>query len=431
MSNQQVSNPQQRQDSSQVEESNISEVSYLTQAFERFTKETQKLEKAYSSLKKQFRTVNLQLEETNHDLQENIAELDATTNYLNGILSNIAQGIIFVNLSGIVTTYNRAAENIFEVPSVEITSRKFWDHFQDDIFGFSMRETLLRRKDIAVSYATYISPRANNKELEISANFLLKGNKQTQGSIIVLRDITEIRRLQTLANRHDRLQELGELAASVAHEIRNPLGGIEGFASLLHRDLESSPQLQLMAQNIIEGTRTLNRLVGNVLHYARPMHTHFELVDLSNIVTETCELMNADQNFSNSIRCNVIVPEVPIIAAIDRSMLKSALLNITVNASQAMPDGGDVTISLARNSSHAVININDMGVGIPPENFEKVFSPFFTTKTTGNGFGLSEVHKIIQTHGGLIDISSVPGNTTFSIKIPLTQNPAKGGDHAY
>ena len=221
------------------------------------------------------------------------------------------------------------------------------------------------------------------------------------------------------------------MAAAVAHEIRNPLGGIEGFASLLERDLSSTPKSQSMARQIVEGSRTLNRLVSNVLHYARPMEIQATHTDLVAVLQDVKSLIEADSNVSANIDCVLQAPVEAPMAYVDRQLLKSALINLVLNAAQAMPDGGTITLALQMEEGAPVLKVSDTGEGISAGNLEKIFSPFFTTKQDGNGFGLSEVHKIVQAHNASIDVASeLDHGTVFSIRLPasnraLTHNTRK------
>lgn len=404
----------------------------LGKAFELFSQETSRLETAYSAMKEQFMALNLELEQSNRQLKAKVVELDAVSHYLNSILSNLSQGIVFIDLNGLVTTYNRTAEAILGVEMENALFNQFWENFPDDMFGFSLREVLSTGKSPQTSLATYLRHDGVSKELETTTTFVINNNEDaqdavhspilelTQGLIILIRDVTDLRRLQTLANRNDRLKELGEMAAMVAHEIRNPLGGIKGFASLLKRDLADRPDQQQMAGYIVEGTDNLNRLVTNVLNYSRPVQAEFETVNLVSLVQDVLQHVAVDNSLDNKIRIATNTEEKTLLAPADPQLIKSALLNLIVNAIQAMPGGGDLTVGIKREEGKAVLTILDTGVGISKENLEKIFSPFFTTKPDGNGFGLAEVYKVIQAHGGTIEVDSTVGKgTTFTIKIPL------------
>ena len=255
-----------------------------------------------------------------------------------------------------------------------------------------------------------------------TASFICQDSLANQGLIILIRDITKLQKLRVIANRNNRMKELGEMAASVAHEIRNPLGGIEGFATLLSRDLVDQPEQQQMAHYIIEGTKSLNRLVTNVLNYTRPMHLELQICNINEVIDDVIKITKTDSHLNKNINIKFEILNGSIFLSIDKILIKSALLNTIINGIQAMSNGGELTIKSYRKDESANIEISDNGEGISEENIEKIFSPFFTTKHTGSGIGLAETHKIIQAHGGTIEVDSkCKDGTTFIIKIPFKQ----------
>lgn len=403
----------------------------LKKAFEVFSSDTQRLERAYDSLSEQFQSLNLALQDTNHKLQYKIAELDLVTHYLKNILDNIIQGILVIDLNGTITTCNRAAEEILGIDRQDILSKRFWDIFPNELFGFPMQTALQSKPKVGSYTVSYTSPAHHSSELEIVTTFAFKQtkevNSESQGMIVMLKDVTEMKQLQIMASRADRMKLLGEMASHVAHEIRNPLGGIKGFASLLKKDLVERPDLQKMATSIVEGTDTLNHLVTQILQYTRPIQLHLENVDVSNLLKETREHILADTNiYRSNIDFIIDAPTEPLIIPLDAGYFKSAILNLLVNAFQAMPEGGTVTCCLRATHRYMILSISDTGLGISEENLAKLYSPFFTTKPEGNGLGLVEVQKVIQAHGGTIDVSSILNQslvenhgTVFTIKLPL------------
>lgn len=406
----------------------------LIKAFELFTKETERLGNAYEELKEEFKTVNLELQETNQNLGQKVIQLDSVTFYLQSLLANISQGIIFVDLNGIVTTYNKKAEEILGADHLDVLFNNFWAHFPDDIFGFSVRESLKKRVSPETAFSTIKTPSGTKKELEIHPSFILQKLEEknihpnlkesiesTQGLIILIHDISHIRHLQLLAARNERLKELGEMAARVAHEIRNPLGGIKGFASLLYRDLEGRKDLQEMAQYIIEGTDSLNRLVTNVLNYSRPVQANFIASDIVDLVRDVRQHVMADESLNPKIVIEVETSLDSLIIPVDAQLLKSAILNLVVNAIQALPaEGGKISLQIEQSKDLAILKVSDTGVGISTENLNKIFSPFFTTKIEGTGLGLAEVHKVIQAHNGGIEVTSeINKGTIFTIMLPM------------
>lgn len=386
----------------------------LTEAFHQFSEETKRLEKAYQLLEEKFRSVSRQLEETDHRLQKKIVELDLVTHYLQNIVTHIQEGILFIGQNGLISICNEAAEKILGVKQKTILFQNFWKFFSNDFLGFSLEEALKHHAAPSLVHLTH-----KEKELEVSISFVSEGSQEHQGVVLLFRDITEIRKLQMRTHLDDRMKELGEMAASVAHEIRNPLGGILGFASLLRRSLEGQEEHIEKIDTIIEGTKTLNQLVEDVLHYARPVKLKLIRKDLKKVVQKLTTLLKADPRTPKNITIVTHFPKNPLMIDLDENLLLSTLLNLAINAFQAMPNGGTLTLTLREEEQFASLEVNDTGEGIEQENLMKIFSPFFTTKEKGIGLGLSESYKIIQGHFGKIEVSStVSVGTTFSISLP-------------
>ena len=250
-----------------------------------------------------------------HDLRQLYCKLEAKVQRLQErleashlVLTSIDEGILYLNPMGFIIFCNPAMERLLNLTDLQDTL--FWDHFDDHYFGFSMRDVLDTHKRQRVLIEL------DNREVEISTSY-------ANGLILLCRDRTEIRKLEASVNQNERLKILGEMAATLAHEIRNPLGGIEGFASLLAEDLKDESQAS-MVSSIIEGTRTLNALVTNVLDYTQKVHLHFKECDLLKLCKElvayapSCEVVG-----SSSIRL------------VDKERLKLALLNIVKNGIEA------------------------------------------------------------------------------------------------
>jgi signal transduction histidine kinase len=401
------------------------------QAFKQFSLETERLEMAYRGLQERFKAVQSSLHESHTRLAGKLAELDFVSRYLETILHHISQGIIFLDLNGMVTTYNVAAQQLLQIPEEELLFHPLTDFFEDNFLGFSLQEALITKQCPPALFVS-LTRQGQVIELEVEPTFVVMSQQAypldhrqsastpIQGMLILLRDITKIRRLQQMASHHDRLKELGELAAHLAHEIRNPLGGIKGFATLLEQELVDRPDLKQMAGYIVQGADGLNQFVSHVLLYARPFHPHVETVDLAPFIEEIRQLMQADSVWNSKIDFTIQTSVSPLLVPVDPQLFKSALLNLFVNAAQAMPEGGHLAVELEADSLWVTIRVRDTGVGIASEHLSQIFSPFFTTKQTGNGLGLAEVHKVVQAHQGWIEVQSEEKKgTMFTIKIPL------------
>lgn len=420
--------PLKRMAESIAEASSQEKIASLSRAFELFSHETERIENAYNSLKEEFTAIHQELEETNTNLKKKVAELDALAYYMKNILSNISQGLLFIDLNGDVTTYNAAAKKLFKIPEEDVLFRNYWKNFEDNAFGFSMRKALAAKSSPPLSYTT-LKNLEGKKDLEVTSNFVIEEEKRglghdltvrrMEGVIVLVRDITEIRALEFIAKRTDRMKELGEMAASVAHEIRNPLGGIKGFASLLMRDLENNPESKRFAEYIIQGADTLNRLVTSILDYSKPIDLKRQQIHIQHTIKEVVETAKADPSLSKGIDYAFDMPEEEITIPADHDHLKNAFLNLIVNAVQAMPNGGTLDIIISSEEDFLTIEFKDTGVGIPKDHLARLFAPFFTTKAEGHGFGLPEVLKTVQAHGGDIKVESELGaGSSFFVKLP-------------
>lgn len=335
--------------------------------------------------------------------------------FLQNILQFIHDGVLFVNLEGHLLMANNAARKILSHPLPESPSTRFIEMFPDEYFGFSMKEALQFGISHKLIYRSY-----PQLDLEITTSFWSQGPKPYHGLLIFLTDLTEKRRYQAIIHRDERLKKLGEMIHAITHEIRNPLGGIRGYASLLYRDLSNQKPLQEMALYITDAAKALERLVSKVLQYARPMSLQIQSVEMGQFLRQLVKFMKADPACPKCVQWELHIPETPIVAPIDSDLLKSALLNLILNAFQAMPLGGRLSLSLLKMGSCYQIAISDTGIGMNDEQLQRIFSPYFTTKEKGNGLGLVEVQKIVQAHYGTIHVRSfVSKGTAFTLTLPL------------
>jgi signal transduction histidine kinase len=242
---------------------------------------------------------------------------------------------------------------------------------------------------------------------------------------------TEVRRLrEELANknrqleRRKRLAALGEMAAGLAHEIRNPLGGIQLYANLLRKDVSDRPEMVTIIDKMITGIRSLDALVTDVLaltHTVQPKFAEDDLVQIIQSAMEFAQPISTEKqtqlSFHSPLALNLIC---------DRNMLQRAIMNLIRNAVEASGAGGQVMIDLNVKHQSVIMQIADSGPGIEPEIADKIFNPFFTTKDTGTGLGLSIVHRIIEAHEGSIKVGRSPmGGALFTIKLPYTKGEVK------
>ncbi|HTW95696.1 MAG TPA: ATP-binding protein [Tepidisphaeraceae bacterium] len=243
---------------------------------------------------------------------------------------------------------------------------------------------------------------------------LQKSHAQLQQTVQSLRnDLAEKNRQ---LERRKRLEALGQMAAGMAHEIRNPLGGIQLYASMLAQDLDEMPASLALVRKISVGVKRLEELVSQVLRFAREMKINPAEVDLAGVVDQAVELAQAKFN-ERSIQCETEGPR-PMPARVDPLLLGQAVLNLLFNAAEACPVGGQVRVQWKNIAGQTRLSVSDNGPGVPVELMDRIFNPFFTTRETGTGLGLAIVHRIVEAHDGTISVSSSPeGGALFEIRL--------------
>jgi signal transduction histidine kinase len=223
-----------------------------------------------------------------------------------------------------------------------------------------------------------------------------------------------------LLERKNRLAALGEMAAGLAHEIRNPLGGIQLYASLLAGDVKDRPESAKVVEKIAGGVRRLEALVGQVLQFSREIRISPAPADVAEICQQAVEY--ASHTLAERQVRSVVEGPASLPANVDAMLIGQCVLNLLLNAAEAMEPGGVVRLSyrtpVAAEARQLVLTVQDSGAGIPPEVLDKVFNPFFTTKDNGTGLGLAIVHRIIEAHDGTITAANVDGGgARFEIRI--------------
>jgi len=218
--------------------------------------------------------------------------------------------------------------------------------------------------------------------------------------------------------RASRLSALGELSAGLAHEIRNPLGSIRGTAEIVRDPATSTEQRAEFADILVREVDRLNQVVTNFLRFARPAPVGKQQTCLNRVVEELLDFSAVEYRRQKiEVRFDrAELPEIPV----DADQLKQVLLNVTLNAVQAMPDGGELRITTRREAGCVVVQVADSGPGIEPEALPRIFNPFYTTRHTGSGLGLAISQRIVQAHGGQIGVQSTPGaGASFEIMLPM------------
>jgi two-component system sensor histidine kinase HydH len=242
---------------------------------------------------------------------------------------------------------------------------------------------------------------------------LQESHEQLKGQVVKLRG--ELSEKNRMLERRNRLAALGEMAAGLAHEIRNPLGGIQLYAGLLGQDVADRPESVQVVKKITNGVKRLEWLVSQVLQFTREMRPSIRDCDLAEVVNDAMELAEPK---AAGVKLEVEGP-LSLAVKIDPNMLGQAVLNLVLNAVEAQPDGGGVKIRYGSlDGAQFWMEIVDRGPGIPADALDRIFNPFFTTKDHGTGLGLAIVHRIIESHDGTISATNMSGGgARFEIRM--------------
>lgn len=393
----------------------------FTDSYILFQETTRRYREAYEELAAKFESLTLKLEETNVHLQQSLEEKDRVSNYLNNILASLSGGVLVVDLDGEITFFNQEAEDITGFEQQKVLGQPY-----AEIIGLeagrplSVLHTLDTGERLASREKELQRPDGSSIPLGFSTSLVRDQAGTILGALEVFNDLTEVKLLEAEVQRVQTLAALGEMAATVAHEIRNPLGGIAGYAGMLERDLASDDPNRRLVHKITEGVGRLNRIVVSLLNYTRPLQLNVHPVNLVELVEETTAFFAIDiERSREDIRIERNYPDGDLICRIDPEQLQQVILNLLQNAMQAMPAGGTIEIGLHAEENSSVLTVGDTGVGMDDEVREKLFTPFFTIKEDGTGLGLVTSKKIIDAHHGQIRVDSEPGRgTRFSISLP-------------
>ncbi len=352
--------------------------------------------------------------------------------YFANVIDSVGDGVIVLDGQHRITFLNPAAEEITGISRRHAEGCKFDELFRgEEVLLEMVTKTsesgmiISDHENVVLKKGSYVTP------VNATTSPLMLANGECIGIVLVLRDISNLRELEEAVRRADRLSTLGTLAAGLAHEIKNPLGGIKGAAQLLERELPPGSDLREYTSIMLKEVGRVNRIVEELLSLTSPRKLELTHVDihqtLGDIITlqkkaGTTKEITFIQDFDLSIP--------PILA--DEALITQLFLNLIKNAVEALNDIGRIRVSTRvlsdysmtkrgeRFSRMVVIDVIDDGSGIPKELLENLFTPFFTTKSKGTGLGLAICHKIVTEHRGMIRVDSEPGTgTTFTVMLPL------------
>ncbi|NOY77843.1 MAG: PAS domain-containing protein [Calditrichaeota bacterium] len=340
--------------------------------------------------------------------------------YTGNILENMADAVLVTNASGKVTLFNRAAEKLFALSEKTVLGRPIYQLNLPCIAELkAFMDSDLPRDDKEIACQL----NGESRILSARLNRLISEENGTQTIIAIFRDVSRQRLVEERLKRQEKLTAMGELAAGVAHEIRNPLNAIGMIAQRFAREFvpkDDAEDYQKLTRVIISEIRRVNQIIQQFLQFARPPELNRQPASVDAILRESLSVLN------ESAKAKGVQIETHLAASVslrvDRNQLKQAFLNLIQNALEATPAGGKIWIHSSKKPDGVKISIGDTGAGIPREKLQKIFNLYFTTKPNGTGLGLSMVHQIVSAHNGHIEVQSEEGKgTVFEIILPIEE----------
>ncbi len=331
-------------------------------------------------------------------------EADNIKSYNELILQNVPTGILTIDLDGHLTVCNNEAKSLLNINSSGIIYKHYSDILNEEHPFRNIVDDVYKGKEFSALFEKELTLGEKVKTLSIKVAPLFDSNKKLIGSNWLLVDLSDIKELKIQVEEKKWLASLGELSAGIAHEIRNPLNSISLYLGLLKREIKANPEVIVRIEKIQTEIGNLNNIVADFLYFARPSKLILARVSISDLISESLFLAGEDISQKQIKVTTEFVPK-DIFIICDKAQLKQALLNIVKNSIASMKDNGELNIK-AYKYNGIIIKIIDNGQGIPPENLDKIFQPFFTTKRNGTGLGLAIVANIIKAHNGTISVHS-------------------------
>jgi len=338
--------------------------------------------------------------------------------FSDNVVENMPIGLLFIDADGKIVSFNQTAETLLKLSSSDVLGRHSDEVLPSQLEGLASQpnETMqIIEKEIDCPLkGGMVIP------LDIIISSLKADDGALLGNLVLFRDLTELQELKGEVERSRRLASLGQLAAGIAHEIRNPLSSIKGFATYFKERYREVPEDQETADIMIQEVERLNRVIGQLLEFAHPVSIERKSIDVLELVRQSLKLVEGD-TLQKGIRIEMEVIPSERKVDLDPDKMKQVLLNLYLNALEAMERNGTLTVDIRdEKSGYVDIIISDTGAGIKKEDLAHVFDPYFTTKPSGTGLGLAIVHKIIESHGGEIRVESREGKgTRVVISLPV------------
>jgi len=352
--------------------------------------------------------------------------LNNMKDYTTKLLETMDSGVISVNKQNLIKTFNRKSEQIFQLTKEEVIDKNAEEILPIQVKDKSIYQLGLREGEKIEEEIELITKNHARKILEVNTSLLSGESDQTGGMVILVRDISRIKRLSEEINRNKRLASLGKLSSGIAHEIRNPLSSIRGLAQFLFQSCTENDERKTDLKIILDEVDRLNQLINEILDFSRPQKLDISQFSIQEMIKELVQLLKLESK-EKEISFQLTLTQKEQFIDADRNQVRQALMNILLNSIQAIPQKGEIIISLEKttlkNEDMIQIMVQDNGIGIDSTDLFHIFDPFFTTRSEGSGLGLSIAYNIIEMHQGIIKVESEKGKgTKMSLFLPVRRN---------
>ncbi len=374
----------------------------------------------YRSVISELREKENQLLKLNKEITHKANSLEQFNDYL---LASIKSGIMTVDNNGIVKTINNAAQLILGINHEDNIGKPFSHIFPsvNSIYNI-ISDALIDKNNQGYQEIEFIINENNKLTLGITTSIITDANKDSIGIAVLMNDLSEITLLRNELEINNRLATLGEMTGGLAHQLRNSMGAISGYLNLLRKRSEKKGFYDDSIGALINETCEAQDLVERFLQFSKPLQLNYETHILNELINDVVESFNVRDDYEN---ISIIVPQEPVVTIeIDSLLFKQALTNIIENSFNSYStEIGQIKISIELSESELTLKIQDFGCGISRENLNKIFTPFYSSRPSGNGLGLPLAGKIINMHSGRIEVESeLDIGTTFSVIMPFNMS---------
>src|SRR5713101_699137 len=365
----------------------------------------------------EFGLVSLKIANLGRQIRDSREIFSALKDNVDQLMSTLQDGLMLFTRDSRVVLVSAPVERFLGTPRGALLGRTAKDVFSGNTaLGTSVREAFERKRPLSGEFIA-----AAGRHVQVSLDFVHEKDTQI-GALLIMRDTESARRIGDEIEMSRRLSASGRVTGGVAHEVKNPINAIVLHLQLLQNKLaQLDPDTRRHMDIIGSEIHRLDRVVQILVDFTRPRDLHLEETDLRRLLEDGVQLADPDAH-QHGVTVTCELPSEPLMVKVDTDFIKQAMLNVVLNGVQAMPNGGQLTVSARREDEIVTTEIQDQGDGIPPEAQDKIFELYFTTKKDGTGIGLAQTYQILQWHYGSVDFESVEGQgTTFRLRLPLVQ----------